>query len=155
MTKYLNLINLRRRAKDGNQPLKLLDKIAKIGIAKADYKNFLAHYGSEKKSVENSALISDKNSKSSESSALKISDKNLASKSFIIVRHPFARMISAYRDKIERYHTNSYSNDWYFKVYGSKMVKQSRKKALARFGSDFFSAANNFGTPVRVKDDKR
>ena len=52
-------------------------------------------------------------------------------------------MVSAYRDKIERCHQlkpNSSEpdpeKDWYFKKYGSEMIKRYRKKYLEKFGTD-------------------
>lgn len=68
--------------------------------------------------------------------------------SFIIVRHPFYRLVSAYRDKIERIHGDSLAKDWYYKQYGSKMVGKYRRLAVKKFGDDFFSESNNFGSPV-------
>lgn len=41
--------------------------------------------------------------------------------SFIIVRHPFERLISAYRDKF------SYPYDQYFKPLGEKIIKATRE----------------------------
>ncbi|TRY76522.1 hypothetical protein TCAL_13639 [Tigriopus californicus] len=76
-------------------------------------------------------------------------------KSFIIVRHPFNRLVSAFRDKIERYHTPELKDDFYYKVYGGPIVGRFRKAALRRFGSDFFSEANHFGAPVPVSNGRR
>lgn len=72
--------------------------------------------------------------------------------SFIIVRHPFHRLVSAFRDKLERIHVNKLENDWYYNRYGKKIVKKHRKNALLKFGPTFFSAQNNFGAPVPVKN---
>ena len=52
------------------------------------------------------------------------------------------RLISAYRDKIERSHEiirNSTdminpTKDWYFKTYGYEMVRRYRKKYIEKFG---------------------
>ena len=63
---------------------------------------------------------------------------NVTETSFIVVRHPFERIVSAYRDKIERTHTKNYETDWYYKQYGKKIVKKYRQRALNTFGSDFF-----------------
>ena len=63
---------------------------------------------------------------------------NKTETNFIVVRHPFERLVSAYRDKLERTHAKNYLTDWYFKQYGQKMVKKYRSKAISIFGSDFF-----------------
>ena len=63
---------------------------------------------------------------------------NVNETSFIVVRHPFERLVSAYRDKLERTHAKNYLTDWYFKQYGQKIVKKYRAKAISIFGSDFF-----------------
>ena len=51
------------------------------------------------------------------------------------------RLISAYRDKIERSHEmkpNSsevnIEKDWYYKKYGKEIIKRYRKKYLEKFG---------------------
>lgn len=58
--------------------------------------------------------------------------------SFIVVRHPFERLVSAYRDKLERSHAKNYLTDFYYKTYGRKIVQKYRQKALKKFGDDFF-----------------
>ena len=63
---------------------------------------------------------------------------NVNETSFIVVRHPFERLVSAYRDKLERTHAKNYLTDWYFKQYGQKIVKKYRSKAISIFGNDFF-----------------
>ena len=58
--------------------------------------------------------------------------------SFIIVRHPFERLVSAYRDKLERKHAKNYLTDFYYTSYGRKIVQKYRKRALLKFGDEFF-----------------
>ena len=72
-------------------------------------------------------------------------------KSFMIVRHPFTRLVSAFRDKLEQYHKGAdgdYTKDFYYEKFGKLMVGKHRNASLEKFGEDFFSEANNFGTPV-------
>ena len=57
---------------------------------------------------------------------------------FIVVRHPFERLVSAYRDKLERTHTPLPRLDYYYKKYGQKIVEKYRKRALQKLGDDFF-----------------
>ena len=58
-------------------------------------------------------------------------------KSFVIVRHPFDRLVSAFRDKLERLHGKKpYSEEWYYVMYGRKAVK-FRKEATKKFGPEF------------------
>ena len=64
--------------------------------------------------------------------------RNIEETSFIVVRHPFERLVSAFRDKLERKHTPSYLNDFYYKSYGKKIVQKWRQKALQIFGDEFF-----------------
>jgi len=75
--------------------------------------------------------------------------------SLIIVRHPFERLVSAYRDKLERTHKVAYLKDFYYKTYGKKIVAKFRTKAIQKFGDEFFSAKNNYGAPLPVKDNGR
>ena len=67
--------------------------------------------------------------------------------SLLIVRHPFERLVSAFRDKIERTHP------WkgYINEYSKNIVKMFRKKAMTYLGERYFSSLNNYGAPVRVE----
>lgn len=71
---------------------------------------------------------------------------------FLIVRHPFERLLSAYRDKMERLgeHT-SLQQDNYYTRYGRQIVSRYRAAAIQKFGADFFSEQNNFGSPGPVE----
>ena len=68
---------------------------------------------------------------------------------FMVVRHPFDRMVSAFRDKLERNKT------WYHHHYGEHFVKRYRQQAIKVLGNDFFNETNNFGTLIDVKDNQR
>lgn len=48
-------------------------------------------------------------------------------------------------------HTPDVEDDFYFQVFGKKIVKQFRDEALKRFGVDFFSPGNHLGAPVAPK----
>ncbi len=91
-----------------------------------------------------------------------------------MVRHPFDRLVSAFRDKLERTHANrEIQDDFYFKRYGKTIVSKYRQGAIQRFGQDFFrykqnigkwtsklrdcfcSQENNFGTPFPVAYHQR
>ena len=49
---------------------------------------------------------------------------------FIVVRHPFERLVSTYRDKLE-----SYSRA-FFKQFAHRMIEKYRVQAVTRFGED-------------------
>ena len=68
----------------------------------------------------------------------KLRRENKTEISFIVVRHPFERLVSAYRDKLERTHASNYLTDFYYKSYGRKIVQKYRRRALQKFGDDFF-----------------
>lgn len=68
----------------------------------------------------------------------------------IVVRHPFHRLVSAFRDKLERRHSQHLRNDYFFKLYGQSMVARYRQRAIKKFGSDYFSQENYFGAPLPV-----
>lgn len=52
--------------------------------------------------------------------------------SFLIVRHPFDRLLSAYRDKLERY------NKHFDELYGKRIVEKYRPRGILRFGKEFY-----------------
>ena len=71
----------------------------------------------------------------------------------LIVRHPFDRLVSAFRDKLERLGKKSerLQNDHYYNMYGKYIVEKHREAAIRRFGQEFFSKENNFGAPFPVE----
>ena len=68
---------------------------------------------------------------------------------FTVVRHPFERLVSAYRDKLER------KNRYYYDLFGKVIVSKFREKAIKRLGKEFFEKSNNFGTVLKVADGSR
>lgn len=71
---------------------------------------------------------------------------------FLVVRHPFQRLVSAYRDKLER---NNLPAPFYYQNFGKLFVKKYREKAILALGKEFFTENNNFGTPLKVPDNRR
>ena len=71
---------------------------------------------------------------------------------FILVRHPFERLVSAYRDKLER---KSLTDRFYYEKYGKYFVARYRRKAIEVLGAKYFTEQNNFGTPIKVPDNRR
>ena len=69
--------------------------------------------------------------------------------SFIITRHPFERLVSAYRDKFER------MNQYYHNLYGRDMVKMFRHNATKKFGAAYFNKENNYGTMLKIGEKAR
>ena len=67
----------------------------------------------------------------------------------MVVRHPFDRMVSAYRDKLER------NNAWFQKLYGQPFVSKYRQQAVKILGIDFFNETNNFGAVMNVPNNGR
>jgi len=58
---------------------------------------------------------------------------------FLIVRHPFDRLLSAYRDKLERYNT------YYHKKYGAAIVSKWRREGRRRWGAAYDGAQGRQG----------
>jgi len=57
-----------------------------------------------------------------------------ASIKFMVVRHPFERIMSAYADKIQDYNRDlKYRGGYYFAMYGSEIVQNYRPRYQAKF----------------------
>ena len=76
-------------------------------------------------------------------------------RSFVIVRHPFTRLVSAFRDKLEMFRSKSKGQDYFYRKHGAKIVAKYRAAALDKFGESFFNKSNNYGTPVMPARNKR
>ena len=74
-----------------------------------------------------------------------VKESPVAPVSFIIVRHPFRRILSAYRDKFE------VMNEYYHDLYGRDIVNKYREDGIKKFGKDFYEKSK--GSPV--ENDKR
>jgi hypothetical protein len=74
--------------------------------------------------------------------------KNLSkTKKLLIVRDPWDRLLSAYRDKLEVGITPDQL--YYQEAYGKDMVAKYRREGLERFGEDCYGT--NLGSPFSVK----
>ena len=68
---------------------------------------------------------------------------------FMVVRHPFERLVSAYRDKLERMDLH------YYEKYGKKIVYRFRERAMKALGAGYFNKSNNYGTFLEVTQGER
>ena len=79
---------------------------------------------------------------------------------FMVVRHPFERIVSAFRDKYEHSTKDWFKEpkkDYFYKRHGWKMVEQFRNEAIKKFGAEFFSKQNYYGSLYNVtgvQDDR-
>ena len=79
-------------------------------------------------------------------------------KSLAIVRHPFDRLVSAFRDKLERSHSddpNEAEEDFYYQKFGRNIYRKMRSKAIEKFGEDHFKKENNFGAVLKPSEGHR
>ena len=65
----------------------------------------------------------------------------------LIVRDPWDRLLSAYRDKLEVGTTPD--QQAFQEAYGKDMVARYRREGVERFGEDWYGA--NYGAPGRVE----
>lgn len=76
----------------------------------------------------------------------------------MVTRHPFDRLVSAFRDKLERFKPSGedepHGSTFYYNVYGKKMVEKYRERAINKFGQDYFRKGNFFGAPVNPLDKR-
>jgi len=74
----------------------------------------------------------------------------------IVVRHPFNRLVSAFRDKLERCHSVrkdgqcDLKKDYYYNRYGKLIVKKHRTSYLHRFNQTSLDKIHHYGAPYSV-----
>ena len=72
---------------------------------------------------------------------------------FIIVRHPFERLVSAFRDKIERW--NDKNERQYGNKFGRYIVELYRDEYIAKFGRESLNESNNLGAILPLNSGSR
>ena len=50
---------------------------------------------------------------------------------------------------------NNLAEPYYYKNYGKYFVEKYRENAINVLGTDYFTETNNFGTPIKVEDNRR
>jgi hypothetical protein len=69
-------------------------------------------------------------------SAKVMKNRMKASKTFLVVRDPFERILSAYRDKLESYNRDlQYRDGYYYDHYGRFMVKPDTNVSITSLGN--------------------
>ena len=76
------------------------------------------------------------------------SEPPLKAKKFLIVRHPFHRLVESFRDLFER------ETDEYLPL-AKRVTEEYREAAIERFGKDFFSGKRNYGTLIPIREGRR
>ena len=75
--------------------------------------------------------------------------KNQKETKFVVVRNPFERLVSAFRERME---VKCLTED--MKNFGKAIVKQFRKEYLQHFPKDSLSKENNYGSLYPLQIDK-
>ena len=75
--------------------------------------------------------------------------KNERPISFVIVRHPYERLLSAYRDKFEN------KKKYYHNKYGEFMIRNYRRRGIRRFGKKFYRRETKSNIPPHRRATQR